>query len=119
MAGGFVYTDHKPLDDVQSYIALHCNEKLTLASIAERVGFSSAYLCDLFSKKCGVQLFAFIKQVRIGTACHLLRTTSLPVNVISAQVGYEDNSHFCREFKHAKGVTPNSYRRLSEPSQDA
>jgi two-component system response regulator YesN len=43
-------------------------------------------------------------------ACYLLRTTSLPVHAVSRQVGYEDNSHFCREFKNAMGVTPNAYR---------
>ena len=110
LCAGFAYTLHKPLNEVQSYIALHCGEKLTLNSIAEEIGFSSAYLCDLFRKKCGIQLFAFIKQIRIGLACHLLKTTDLPVHIISGQVGYEDNSHFCREFKNAKGITPNAYR---------
>ena len=110
LCAGFVYSLHKPLDAVQSYIALHCDEKLTLSALADRIGFSSAYLCDLYRKKCGIQLFAFIKQVRIGMACYLLRTTSLPVHAVSRQVGYEDNSHFCREFKNAMGVTPNAYR---------
>ena len=113
LGAGFAYATHKPLDAIQSYIALHCHEKLTLTQLADRIGFSSAYLCDLFRKKCGIQLFAFIKQVRLGVACHLLRTTSLPVHVISGQVGYDDNSHFCREFKIAKGVTPNAYRQAS------
>lgn len=110
LCAGFAYSPHKPLDAVQSYIALHCDEKLTLSTLADKIGFSSAYLCDLYRKKCGIQLFAFIKQVRIGMACYLLRTTSLPVNAVSQQVGYEDNSHFCREFKNTKGVTPNAYR---------
>lgn len=116
LCAGFAYSLHKPLDAVQSYIALHCNEKLTLSTIADKIGFSSAYLCDLYRKKCGIQLFAFIKQVRLGTACYLLRTTSLPVHAVSQQVGYEDNSHFCREFKNARGVTPNAYRqKLGSP----
>lgn len=114
LCADFAYTLQKPLDAVQSYIALHCDEKLTLSTLADKIGFSSAYLCDLYRKKCGIQLFVFIKQVRIGMACHLLRTTSLPVIAVSQQVGYEDNSHFCREFKNAMGVTPNAYRRASE-----
>lgn len=119
LCAGFAYTLHKPLDAVQSYIALNCSKKLTLNSIAEEIGFSSAYLCDLFSKKCGIQLFAFIKHVRLGLACHLLKTTSLPVHTISVQVGYEDNSHFCREFKNAMSVTPNAYRQAAEaPDSD-
>lgn len=119
LCAGFAYTLHEPLDEVQSYIALHCSEKLTLNKIAEAIGFSSAYLCDLFSKKCGIQLFAFIKQVRLSLACHLLKSTDLPVRVVSMQVGYEDNSHFCREFKHALGVRPNAYRQAAKhPDSD-
>lgn len=113
LCAGFAYTPHKPLDEVQSYIVLHYNEKLTLNRLAEKISFSSAYLCDLFRKKCGIQLFSFIKQVRIEMACYLLRTTNQPVQTVSLQVGYEDNSHFCREFKIMKGVTPNAYRRFA------
>lgn len=121
LCAGFAYSRHQPLDKVQSYIALHCDEKLTLTSLADSVGLSSAYLCDLFRKKCGIQLFSFIKQVRLGMACHLLRTTTLPINAISEQVGYEDNSHFCREFKHTQGVTPNAYRQsaIAADSQES
>ena len=119
LCAGFSFTLHRPLDKVQSYIALHYDEKLTLASLADVISFSAAYLCDLFRKKCGIQLFSFIKQVRLGMACHLLRTTSLPINAVSLQVGYEDNSHFCREFKHAMGVTPNAYRQAAEGSAPA
>jgi len=119
LCAGFSYTLHSPLDKVQSYIALHYDEKLTLTGLADVISFSSAYLCDLFRKKCGIQLFSFIKQVRIGMACYLLRTTTLPINAISAHVGYEDNSHFCREFKHAKGVTPNAYRQAAEGADPA
>ena len=86
LCAGFAYTLHQPLDKVQAYIALHCDEKLTLTSLADGIGFSSAYLCDLFRKKCGIQLFSFIKQVRLGMACHLLRTTALPVNAVSGTV---------------------------------
>ncbi|MBQ4619895.1 MAG: response regulator [Clostridia bacterium] len=106
----FAYTDYDPLNKVQSYIALHYDEKLTLNQLAEEIGFASAYLCDLFRKKCGIQLFAFIKHVRISIACHLLKTTALPVRTISDKVGYEDNSHFCREFKAMTGFTPTVYR---------
>jgi AraC-like DNA-binding protein len=119
LCAGFSYTLHSPLDKVQSYIALHYDEKLTLTGLADVISFSSAYLCDLFRKKCGIQLFSFIKQVRLGKACHLLRTTSLPINEVSRQVGYEDNSHFCREFKHAKGITPNAYRQAAELADSA
>lgn len=119
LCAGFAYTLYKPLDDVQAYIALHCSEKLTLNRIADEIGFSSAYLCDLFRKKCGTPLFAFIKHVRMELACHLLRTTALPVNAVSLHVGYEDNSHFCREFKIAKGLTPNAYRQAAEQPDSA
>jgi transcriptional regulator GlxA family with amidase domain len=50
--------------------------------------------------------------VRIEHAKHLLETSSLPVEEISAEAGYSDTSFFRRLFKRLVGITPLSYRRM-------
>lgn len=109
----FVYTAHETIGRLQSYIAVNYSKKLTLGMLADTFNFSSAYLCDMFTKKCGTQLFSFIKQVRHEMACFFLRTTAYTVREIAQKVGYEDTSHFCREFKTIKGLTPNQFRMSS------
>jgi transcriptional regulator GlxA family with amidase domain len=41
----------------------------------------------------------------------LLRTTTLPVNVISGAVGYQDQLAFSKIFKQFYGVSPRDFRK--------
>jgi len=44
-------------------------------------------------------------------ALELLRISFLDIKEIAAKVGYNDSTHFMREFKKAYGSTPSQYRR--------
>lgn len=41
----------------------------------------------------------------------LLETTSLPIEAVAVEVGYEDASFFGRLFRRKVGLTPAQYRR--------
>ncbi|MBV8198265.1 MAG: AraC family transcriptional regulator, partial [Candidatus Eremiobacteraeota bacterium] len=41
----------------------------------------------------------------------LLQTEALPFAQIALECGYYDQSHFCRQFKDAVGMTPTDFRR--------
>ena len=44
----------------------------------------------------------------------LLRTTTLPVNIISAAVGYQDQLAFSKIFKQFYGVSPRDFRKSGQ-----
>lgn len=50
-------------------------------------------------------------QSRISLAKALLLTTTLSVQSIAFQCGYEDDKYFLRQFRKLTGITPNFYRR--------
>ena len=52
----------------------------------------------------------FVAQERCSTAANLLLRTNLPVQDISAHVGYLDNNYFVKVFKNHTGKTPTAYR---------
>lgn len=52
----------------------------------------------------------FIKQHRLAFAAKLLVTTSLTVQEIIYRSGFNNRSHFYREFDKAYGMTPKEYR---------
>lgn len=110
----FNFVPNKPMSSVQAFIALHYAQKLTLNTLAAQFHFSSAYLSELFHKKCGTSLTTFIKQVRIGMAARLLLTSRKTVREVALCVGYDDASHFCRVFKSITGVTTDEYRQQAE-----
>jgi transcriptional regulator GlxA family with amidase domain len=65
-----------------------------------------------FKAATGFPLIDYLQNVRIEHGKHLLETTRLPVEDISAQAGYADVSFFRRLFKRLVGLTPLSYRRM-------
>lgn len=54
----------------------------------------------------------YLQNLRVEHGKHLLETTDLPVEEVSAAAGYLDVSFFRRLFKRLVGVTPQSYRRM-------
>jgi transcriptional regulator GlxA family with amidase domain len=68
-----------------------------------------------FKAATGDTLIDYLQNLRIEEAKRLLESGSLPVDEISARVGYEDPSFFRRLFKRRTGLNPSRYRRLFQP----
>ena len=52
----------------------------------------------------------YLRKLRMERALELLETSLLSIKEIAAKVGYNDSSHFMREFKKSYGSTPSQYR---------
>ena len=63
-----------------------------------------------FRKKFHTTPRAYLTNVRMNAACHLLVTTDLPISDISLQTGFYDQSHFANTFRRATGMTPRDWR---------
>ena len=61
----------------------------------------------------------FVHRVRLRLAAHLLRTTALPIKVISASVGYASRSYFTRAFRTMHHLDPRSFRARSVQAEQA
>ena len=84
----------------------------TMAGVsAAELGVSRSYLSSCFKKSVGCSPQAFILNLRMERAGTLLRTTTLPVNVISGAVGYQDQLAFSKIFKQFYGVSPRDFRK--------
>lgn len=53
---------------------------------------------------------AYILQLRLENACHLLRETQLSISEISLSCGFDELSYFSRVFRQNFDVTPSQYR---------
>lgn len=65
-----------------------------------------------FKAATGSSLIQYLQNLRIEEAKRLLETGVLPVDEISAEVGYSDASFFRRLFKRITGLAPGQYRRM-------
>lgn len=102
--------DHR----VETVIALMKAEprrRLRLTNMAQTVNLSTARLCYLFKTETGTSPARYLRQLRMHEAATLLEETFLSVKEIMARVGFTDESHFVRDFKRFKGMTPTQYRK--------
>lgn len=81
----------------------------SLAEIAADVGMSREHLIRRFASVHGMPPMAWALQRRVARARTLLRGGMLPAEV-AATLGFADQAHLTRAFRHAMGTTPGRYR---------
>src|SRR5712672_88843 len=84
--------------------------KLCLRHIAAGVGMSRSRLSALFLAHLDVSPMRLLKTMRMQQARALLQSSSLNVKEIAAHVGFNDVSHFVRDFIRLYGKSPKTIR---------
>ena len=92
------------------YMQRHLAEPLTVPGLAARVNLSASRFRDLFSAQTGIGPVEYLQRLRLRRARLLIERTFLTVKEVMGLVGYNDPSHFSREFRRYHGVTPSSLR---------
>lgn len=92
------------------YIDANPGEKITIAYLAGRVGYTDYYLSRKFKGETGVSVHDYIKKARIKRAQQLLKTTDLSIQDISDMLGFGARSFFAEVFRQMTGVPPAKWR---------
>lgn len=86
---------------------------LSLTRLSLVVHHSPTYLSRLYKRVTGRMLSDYITEERMNKARQLLSQTTVKIQDIATQVGYEAAPQFNRSFKKAFRMTPQEYRDLS------
>lgn len=84
---------------------------LSLEKLAVQLNVTSVYLSRLFKQELGLNFIQYITYVRMKQAMQLLKQSSLSINEISEQIGYETQHYFSTAFRKMVGVSPNQFRK--------
>ncbi len=79
-------------------------------SISREIGISRSHLQRLYKQLFGVTVKDDIISARIKRAMQLLTNTDMRIQEIAEQCGYNNESHFMRQFKEKCGMTAIQYR---------
>ncbi len=108
-------TRHSDLcKEILTYIHQHYMEKLTVSDVATAVGISPTYFSTFFAQHFFQHFSEYLRCYRIEQACALLASTSMTVTDVALATGFSSGSHFIRQFRMVKGVTPFAYRKTYE-----
>ena len=96
------------------YIKNHLTDNLTVKATAEALLVNPNYLSGKFHQEVGMTFTDFVNQQRTEQAASLLRHTNLQIQQIASTVGYNNASHFAKQFIRFYSMTPRDYRRRNE-----
>ena len=94
----------------KEFINEHLENDITLAEIAEAVGFSQFHFARAFRKSTGLTPQQYLVAQRINRAKELLTTSELPLVEVSIQAGFKNQSHFTTLFRKFTALTPKAFR---------
>ncbi len=82
--------------------------------VADKVHFSSSYVRQIFKQHTGEGVGEYLIRKRMEHAGMLLQNTSLKIQEVSEECGYENQRYFASSFKKFYGCTPTEFKKAVE-----
>lgn len=102
--------DTVPVARGVAYMETNFHRNITLQDIAAQACLSPRHFSRLFRQSHGASPHRYLLDLRLHQACELLDATSLTVAQVAARCGFEDTSHFARQFARRLGQSPSAWR---------
>ena len=96
------------------YINFHITEKISIARLSERAGYTDYYFSRKFKEETGMSVNEYIRIAKIEHAKLMLVTSTESVQKICEQLGYRSRGHFSEHFRQIAGCTPSEYREKNQ-----
>ena len=90
------------------------NMELSIAQIANKIGFSTEHVIRLFKKNGMPSPNQVFTQIKLDYACELLASSDYKTIVISELIGINNVNYFNKLFKKHIGVSPIEYRKKED-----
>lgn len=97
-------------EEIDTYIKQHY-ATITIQELTEVFHFQKDYFNRLIKSKTGLTYSAYVQDIRLAKAEHLLLNTEMSIEEIAENIGYQNRGFFYRIFEKRNGVTPAEYRR--------
>ena len=105
------------IDLMDGCIKARADDRITLESIAGRMGYSAFYFSRKFREITGMQFRDYLRLRRLAFAVKDVRDTDRHLMDIALEWGFSSHGTFTRAFREAYGVSPGKYRKHPVPLQ--
>ena len=105
---------NKRVRKIHEFLMLNYREEINLEEIAGIIHMAPASTCRFFKSSTGLTIFEYLNKIKIDYACKLLLNTDLNIVHISYDCGFNNLSHFNKQFRKFLGKTPSQFRKLRE-----
>ena len=103
--------DGDRINHIYNYVREHFQQELPLEVIASEIAMTVPAFCRYFKKHTQKTFTQFVNEFRIVHACKLLSEEQMSVADVCFECGFNNFSHFNRQFKKVTGFSPTQYKK--------
>lgn len=107
--------DTEKFERIYEYILDHFRDRIMIGEVSELADMNDSAFSHYFKKRTSKSFTDFINELRLNFACHLLTDGNKNIAEICYESGFNNLSNFNRIFKKQKGITPNHWRKRTQP----
>jgi len=104
-------TGNKRIAAIHEFLMNNYRYEVDLKRLAELVNMAEGSLCRFFKMNMGITIFEYLNKIKSEFACKLLMDPDLSIMEVCFDSGFNNISHFNKQFKKITGVPPSEYRK--------
>lgn len=106
-------TTGQPLSLIRAirYIDDNMNRDISLDELAHEANLSKYHFSRVFRKHFGISPMQFVISQKVTKAKELLRRRESNISMVASEIGFNDLSSFCEQFKKFTGKTPTKFKK--------
>jgi AraC-like DNA-binding protein len=105
----FNIADTERINKVMTFLMENYIQEVRLEEIAALVSLNKSSFCRYFKRRTHKTCSQFLNEIRIAHACKMLINRNMTVSEICYKTGYNNISHFNRQFKLITNLTARDY----------
>jgi transcriptional regulator GlxA family with amidase domain len=99
----------QPLRELQVWMLQHLRERLTVETLAERIGMSARHFTRVCLRETGTNPGQFVDRMRVEAAQQIIDSSSRGLKEIADSCGFQSADAMRRTFLRVLGVTAAEY----------
>ncbi len=104
-------TTNDTADKIADFIQKNHQHNISIDMLCKRFSFSKNHIINTFKESFGLTPIAYLNLIRLKRAEEYLITTSDAIESISYHCGYQNYSHFYRQFVRKNNISPENFRK--------
>lgn len=106
--------DGSRMNQIFQFTMQEYHRNIPLKEVADLANLTPNAFCRFFKKRTRKTYIAFLIEIRISNACKMLKNKDLSIAQVCYQCGFNNLSHFNRNFKRVIGCTPSEFVKRSK-----
>ena len=98
---------------LRGHMFSHLREPWTVERMAEEVGLSQSRFFTVYKSFYGISPVSDLIRAKMNSAENMLLFSERRIDEIAEMLGYQNITHFIRQFKKENGVSPSAFRKIN------